>query len=48
MELLLFCCSAFFSNFKNISKRRNYQIVGVSGIANCSMQWNTVKIAVAE
>jgi hypothetical protein len=42
----MFCI--FWPNFKNISKRINYQIMGVSGIANCGMQWTTVKIAVAE
>jgi hypothetical protein len=40
-------------NFKNISKRRKYQIIEVSGIAkcgiaNCGMEWTTVKIVVAE
>jgi hypothetical protein len=51
MELPLFCF--FWLNFNNISKRRNYQTVGVSGIAkcgiaNCGMQWTKVQIAVAE
>jgi hypothetical protein len=42
----LFCI--LWPNFTNISKRRNYQIIEVSGIANCGMEWTTVKIAVAE
>ncbi len=42
----LFCI--LWPNLENIPKKRNYQIMEVRGIANCGMQWTTVKIAVAE
>jgi hypothetical protein len=40
----------FLPIFKDIPKRRNYQIMGKANcrISNCSTQWTTVKIAVAK